>query len=118
MEQNLMKNMIILKDLPSNMIEEAYVVFKDNVKIHKVLKKDNKIKNENNRKEIDKNKSKDHIVKEAEMIIQDYIYKIEKKEYDIGKNNKKLRDKYERLKALSIFLGMFSILSMFVIIFK
>lgn len=118
MEQNLMKNMIILKDLPSNIIQEAYVVFKDNVKIHKVLNKDKKIKQESMQNDKEKNKSKEYIVKEAEMVIQDYIYKIEKKEYDIGKNNKKLREKYERLKALTIFLGMFSILSVFVMIFK
>ena len=30
-----MKNMIVLKDLPSNLIEEAFVVLKENKKIHK-----------------------------------------------------------------------------------
>ena len=33
-----MKNMIVLKDLPSNMVKEAFVVFNDNVKIHKIQK--------------------------------------------------------------------------------
>ena len=118
MEQNLMKNMVILKDLPSNIIEEAYVVFKDNIKIHKVLNKNKKIESDNIQNDKEKDKSREYIVKEAEMIIQDYIYRIEKKEYDIGKSNKKLREKYERLKALTIFLGIFSILSVFVMIFK
>ena len=30
-----MKNIIVLKDLPSNVVEEAFVILKDNVKIHK-----------------------------------------------------------------------------------
>ena len=33
-----MKKMVILRDLPSNMIEEAFIIFKDNVKIHKTQK--------------------------------------------------------------------------------
>ena len=36
-----MKNMVILKNLPSNMVEEAFVVFKNNVKIHKTEKIEN-----------------------------------------------------------------------------
>ena len=42
MDTNTMKNMVILRNLPSNMIEEAYIVFKDNVKIHKLEKIENK----------------------------------------------------------------------------
>lgn len=106
--------MIILRNLPSNMIEEAYIVFKDNIKIHKLEKVEkNKtiIKNE-------KIESKEYIVKEAEMIIQDYISKIEKKEYEIGNLNKKIKEKYKRLKALTIFLAMFLALSLALIILK
>ena len=109
-----MKNIIILKNLPSNMVEEAFVVFKDNVKIHKMQKieKNKKIEKE------EKPKTKDYMIKEAEMIIQDYISKIEEKEYEIGKGNKKLKEKYNRLKALTVFLGMFSILSLFLILLR
>ena len=76
MEPNAMKNMVILKNLPSN------------------------------------------LVKEAEMVIQDYIAKIEKKEYEINSNNKKLKEKYKRLKALTAFLLMFSMLSLFSMILR
>ena len=38
MDTKAMKNTIILRDLPSNMVEEAFIVFKDNVKIHKLQK--------------------------------------------------------------------------------
>lgn len=114
MDEKTMKNMIILRDLPSNMVEEAFIVFKDNVKIHKKQKID---KNKASDKE-EKVKSKEYMIKEAEMIVQDYISKIEKKDYEIGNSNKKINEKYKRLKALTIFLGMFSALSLFLILFK
>ena len=41
MEKEQMKNMIILKDLPSNIVDTAFIVFKDNVKVHKLQKIEN-----------------------------------------------------------------------------
>ena len=108
-----MKNMIVLRNLPSNMVEEAFVVFKDNVKIHKREKVEKSKVVQGGQKD----RSKEYMVKEAEMIVQDYISKIEQREYEVGCNNKKLREKYNRLKALSVFLGMFSGLSLFLILF-
>lgn len=109
-----MKNMVILKNLPSNMVEEAFVVFKNNVKIHKTEKidKNKSITKENNIK------TEDYMIREAELIVSDYISKIEKKEYELGNENKKLREKYKRLKALTIFLAMFSSLSLALILLK
>lgn len=114
MDPNLMKNTIVLKNLPSNMIEEAYVVFKDNVKIHKIEKV------ENNKKvtKSEKQKAKDYILKEAEMVIKDYISKIEQNEYEIGYASKNMRKKYKRMKSLTIFFAVFSLLCIISIIFK
>lgn len=111
-----MKNMIILKNLPSNMVEEAYVVFKNNVKIHKLdtTQKSKKMKTECQTKE----KEKNYMVSEAEMIINNYISEIENKEYEIYNGSKKLREKYKRLKALCTFLIMFSALSLALIILR
>lgn len=114
MDSKTMKKMVILRDLPSNMIEEAFIVFKDNVKIHKTQKVE---KNKVVGKE-EKVKSKEYMVKEAEMIVTDYISKIEQKEYEISNLNKKLNEKYKRLKALTIFLTMFSALSLYLILLK
>lgn len=114
MDSKTMKNIIILKDLPSNMVEEAFVIFKDNVKIHKTQKVE---KNKIPQKE-EKPKNKEYMVKEAEMIISDYISKIEKKEYEITNSNKTLNKKYKRLKAITIFLAMFSTLSLYLILLK
>lgn len=114
MDTNTMKNIVILRDLPSNMVEEAFIVFKDNVKIHKKEKAE---KNKVTGKE-EKPKTKEYIIKEAEMIVQDYIAKIDKKEYELNSSNKKLKEKYKRLKALTIFLAMFSTLSLFAMILR
>lgn len=114
MDSNGMKNMVVLRNLQSNIVEEAFIVFKNNVKIHKVEKVD---KNKSIAKK-ENSDTKDYIIKEAEFIINDYISKIEKREYELGNGNKKIKEKYKRLKALTIFLGMFSILSMALIILK
>lgn len=114
MDSKTMKNTIILRDLPSNMVEEAFIIFKDNVKIHEKQKVE---KNKVVEKE-EKPKSNECMVKEAEMIVADYISKIEKKEYEITNSNRKLNEKYKRLKALTIFLAMFSTLSLFLILLK
>ena len=107
MDFNSMKNMIVLKDLPSNMVKEAFVVFNDNVKIHKIEKTEKNRKYVNN----ERKKTKDYILKEAEMIIEDYISKVEKKEYELVNGNRKLKEKYKRLKKLTIFLAIFSAFS-------
>ena len=58
------------------------------------------------------------MIKEAEMIVNDYISKIEKKEYELVNGNKNLKEKYKRLKSITIFLTVFSALSIFAILFK
>lgn len=108
MDINNMKNIVVLKNLPSNMVEEAFVILKSNVKIHKkhlVDNKEGKVINE------EKNITKDCVVKEAEMIIQEYIDKVEKNSFEIARNSIKINKKYKRLKALTIFLSIFSVLS-------
>lgn len=102
-----MKNMVVLKNLPSNLIEEAFVVLKDNVKVHKEELAGNK-KGEN--KEKVKN-SKDYVIKEAENIVSEYISKIERKEFKVSKEKIKLEEKCKKLKYATIFFGMFAFLS-------
>ena len=71
-----MKNMIVLKDLPSNLIEEAFVVLKENKKIHKYQMIENK---EDNKKSKEVKNNKEYIIKEAEMLLKSYTEEIEKK---------------------------------------
>ena len=107
MDISKMKNIIVLKNLPSNIVEEAFVVLKANKKI-KLLKKSN----ENNieKKQITE---KEHIVKEAEMIISNYINETDKMNQLKLKSTRDLEKKYKKLKNKNIFLG---ILTTFLII--
>lgn len=113
MDTKIMKKMIVLKNLQSNMIEEAYIVFKNNVKARK-FEKVNKQKKEITTDE--KNSRDDYMIKEAEMIINDYICKMESKEFNF--NNKSLKKKNNRLKIIAITFILLSILNFTLFIFK
>jgi hypothetical protein len=97
---NKMKNMIILKDVQSNLIEEAIVVFKENVKVQEK----NLIKN-------NYSISKEEVfadglcVKEAENIISDYISRVEKRDCEY-----KLNKKCRYLKIMNIALVIIAII--------
>ena len=109
-----MKNMVVLKDLPSNLIEEAFVVLKDNVKVHReelVGKKKEECKIENM-------KNKDYVIKEAEMIVAEYISKIETKEFRGTKERIRLEEKCKKLKYSTIFFAIFSGLSIISMILR
>lgn len=98
MESSDMKNMVVLKNLPSNMVEEAIIIFKQSQKIkQKELVERSK--------QIDfaepQNKSKEYIVKEAEMLVKDYINKIENNK-TMPKTDLTLKHKYKNLKKYSI----------------
>ena len=98
MESSDMKNMVVLKNLPSNMVEEAIIIFKENQKVKEkeLIEKGNKI----NSAEIE-TKSKDYILKEAEMLVKDYINKIENKK-KLEKCDRDIVTKYKMLKCYSI----------------
>lgn len=106
MEIENMKNIVVLKNLPSNMVEEALVILKPNLKVKDI----NRIK-ENSNKETSKKgntvntkKTKEYVVKEAEMLVSNYITNIEKKEKTYKKEV--LEKKYKRLKRLTFFLSL------------
>lgn len=90
MESSNMKNMVVLKNLPSNLVEEAIVILKSSKKVKKLEKIDKK--NKINQTEPIQ-KEKDYILKEAEMLVSSYISKLEdkheQKQYQMVKNGKK-----------------------------
>lgn len=96
MENKQLKNMIVLKNLPSNMIEEAIVVLKKNKKIEitKQLEKKEAVQCRIN--------SDEYIVKEAEFVISNYISEIEKNKK--AKKVKNIEQKYKKAKIFSIAL--------------
>lgn len=81
-----MRNIIRLKDVPSNIIEEAIIIFKENKKAKK-LEYSNKFNNVTG----DKSESKQYIIKEAELIISDYLNESENVEDILIKKNKHLK---------------------------
>ncbi len=97
-----MKNIVVLKDLPSNMVEEAIVILKPNIKLGKIEEK----KKENVKVGAKSTKnSKEYIIKEAEEVVSQYISNLEKpKELEI--TNKKLIAKYNRVKTLTVLFGL------------
>lgn len=98
-----MRNMVILKDLPSNLIEEALIVFKENQKIKKVEYAENK--SDKFSDEYDIKKENDYVVKEAELLISDYIDKIENNDIPQKHKGDNLMRKYKNYKLCSMILG-------------
>ena len=114
METSNLKNMVVLRNLPSNIVEEAIVILKANKRVKK-LEKIEKIQNTEAQK-IDK-KEKDYIFKEAEMVVSQYLSKIEdnKKEERISQKNKR---KDERLKKYAYLSSFIIFLETLIIFFK
>lgn len=108
MDTSNLKNIVVLKDLPSNIVEEAIVVLKENQKVPKLEHADKEAK-ESYGKSSENNKthsktSKDYIVKEAQMLIADYISKIENKNKKENKTVQNLKSKYKKVKAFNYVL--------------
>lgn len=100
-----MKNMVVLRNLPSNIVEEAIVILKPNVKLKNVDLAENKVKNKESKNK-NKQDSKKYIVNEAEMIINNYLSNLEKEKRNNYKINKKIENKYKRARGIAIFLGI------------
>ncbi len=101
MNMSDMKNIVILKDLPSNIVDEAIVFLKQNQKIKKpeYIENTEKFKDDGQRK-----RNKDFLANEAKIVITDYILKIEKENNNKRISNKKIEKKYKRLKNINFML--------------
>ena len=108
MDKQDMKNMVVLKDLPSNIVDEAIVILKPNIKIKNLDLIDK------NSKKPKKENSKKYIINEAEMLISNYISNVENNKNKNIKINKKIEKKYKRLKAVSVALGVIVMLLFFI----
>ncbi len=116
MNSGSMKNIVILKDLPSNLVEEAIIFLKENQKLKKpeLIDSDfnNKKSKTSQKSENEKSKNtKEYIVNEAQMLISDYISKLESKNRKEDFSYKKLKKKYELLKRISASLTIALIIS-------
>ena len=94
-----MRNIIRLKDVPSNTIEEAIIIFKNNKKVKK-----HEFSNKFNSDNHDEDDERDFIVKEAELVISDYLKETQDNKVDYKKKNK-------RLKCICTLLGIMLFIS-------
>lgn len=94
MNASNMKNMVVLKNLPSNIIDEAIVVLKSNKRVKNLEKIENCKSSVSNN---DNKNDNQYVLKEAEMLVSDYIAKIDENKKPVKKVNVK------RLKAFAFF---------------
>lgn len=115
MEMSNMKNMVILKNLPSNIVDEAIVILKGNLKVKKLQysKNENICKNE----KMSNEKDEDYIIKEAESVISDYIAKIENQNLRGKKEIKEIEKKYQKAKKINIGLAVMLAITSICLIF-
>lgn len=106
-----MKDMIVIKNLPSNIVEEAWVVIKPEVK----NKEKELIKRMRNSK-INTKKENGYVLKEAESVIYDYLENINN--YENKKKYNNIIKKYNKLKKLSfLLLAIYLIMLILIFIF-
>ena len=111
MEKSRMKNIVVLKNLPSNLIEEAWVVVKSKKTAKKMECVDKKIK-----KSDENCTDSSYIVREAESVLSSYANVIEQKD---KKNLDSIwKKKYKKLLILTRFMcGLFFSMLIFHVFF-
>ncbi len=113
MSNSNLKNIVVLKNIPSNLIDEAIIILKSK----KTAKKLELIEKNSSIGYIKKsNNNNDYIIKEAENIVSNYISKIEKNK-NIKKSDTNIEVKYRKIKTYSIFISLLLLLCMMRIIF-
>ena len=127
------RNVIILKNLPSNLVDEAIIVVKDKKKIENYMKESEykdviNYKTGNNGviygdmnteylKKIENIKKEDrkYVIKEAEIVVSNYIKRIEDNLED--KKVDRLRKSYKKTRKLNVFLAITTAISILFAIF-
>ncbi len=104
MVNNKLKNIIVLKGMASNVVQEAIVILKPNIDFERCsnFRKDKEINNTNNRKK--------SVVSEAEYVINNYIKEIETT--SSKRKSKKIEKRYKISKVLNIVLVICFIISL------
>lgn len=113
MKESNLKNMVVLKNLPSNIMEEAIIILKENKEVKKLEKIDKSKKKE---KVINDNQE-DYILKEAEMIINNYISDIENKKKKVVSEQEKIK-KYRYLKRYAFLQSIIVIVETVILFIK
>lgn len=116
---NNLKNTVVLRNLPSNIVEEAVIVFKPNIKLKEEQELDNNNKMDKNKeRNKERNKEKDYILKEAEMLVNNYIKRVEEKKKIKNEIQKKIDKKCKNLKKYVFIMGIILLLETIFLIIK
>jgi len=94
MEKSQMKNIVVLRNLPSNLIEEAFVIVKSKktAKSLEYIDKKDKLS-------VKEKGTSNYIIREAESVLSSYVNGVEKK--DNKQESITINKKYKRLKIYS-----------------
>ena len=94
MEKSQMKNIVVLRNLPSNLIEEAFVIVKSKktAKSLEYIDKKDKLS-------VKEKGTSNYIIREAESVLSSYVNGVEKK--DNKQDSITINKKYKRLKIYS-----------------
>ena len=113
MNYGQMKNIVVLKDFQSNIVDEAIVILKNNVDIKKKEIADGKSEDDT------KNNSQNYnfIVQEAEKVIRDYVNNTERTREN-KKSINKILIKYRKLQIYSFLLGISMLITIIASIIK
>ena len=114
MNTSQMKNIIVLKNLPSNLVDEAIVILKNNVKVKNKEIVENGNLNFSKENKVDSNEL---AIKEAENIIQNYIKNLERPK-ETKKELRNMNIKYKKLQISSFFLGIVALIGIIANIIK
>ena len=117
MNQSGLKNMVVLRNLPSNIVEEAIVILKTNKKIIESEKVDKNIGNKEENT-VKKSKENDYILKEAEMLVTNYITRLEQKKKEKNEVQKKINKKCKKLKKCIMIMSIILFLETIFLIIK
>lgn len=113
------KSVIVLKNLPSNFIDEAIVVVKDKKKIknpeYKVMQ-GSMTESEIGNVEKIKKENRSYVITEAELIIKGYIDKIENKNKQ--KDLDKIKKKNKKLEIVNYVLSIATFMSLIIAFVK
>lgn len=115
MNQSNLKNMVVFKNIPSNLVEEAIIILKTNTRIKKPERVD-KNKNVENVKQ--SKKENDYILKEAEMVVNSYVSRLEKKREEKKSKNINLSKKYIKLKNYAYVVSFILIIETILLIVR
>ena len=97
MKISQMKNIIVLKDLPSNLVDEAIVILKSGSKV-----KSKEMAEKNYKSSFEENEDTGYevAIKEAEYIVGDYMKSLEKPEESTS-SIRKIRIQYKKMQICS-----------------